>query len=111
VEGEGGVERSNHEAPNPTSPTSHTAPTQFQHDFKLQIEEGANMSNHVYKTTEVVGSSQESVEDAVKRAVARTGKTVRNMRWLEVKEIRGHIDNQELAHWQVTVKIGFTIED
>lgn len=69
------------------------------------------MSDHVYKTTEVVGSSKKSIEDAVENAVSRTAKTVRNMRWMEVQEIRGHIDEQELAHWQVSIKIGFTVDD
>jgi len=69
------------------------------------------MSDHVYKVVEVVGSSTKSVEDAVEKAIARAGKTVRNMRWLEVVETRGHIEDQKLAHWQVKVKIGFTLDD
>ena len=69
------------------------------------------MADHVYKKIELVGSSQASLEDAIKTAVARAKKTIRNMRWFEVSEIRGQIDNGEVAHWQVTVKIGFTVED
>jgi flavin-binding protein dodecin len=69
------------------------------------------MSDHVYKITELAGSSTKTIEDAVENAVARAAKTVRNMRWLEVVEVRGHIDNQKIAHWQVKVKIGFTLED
>ena len=69
------------------------------------------MSNHVYKVTEMVGSSPKSIDDAVRNAVARTGKTVRNMRWLEVQQIRGHLEEGKLSHWQVVVKIGFTLED
>ena len=69
------------------------------------------MSDHIYKKIELVGSSTESTDQAVKNAVAKAGETVRNMRWFEVKEIRGHIDEQEVQHWQVTVKIGFTLED
>ncbi len=69
------------------------------------------MSDHVYKITELAGSSSKSIEDAVEKAVARAGKTVRNMRWIEVTEMRGHIENQKIAHWQVKVKIGFTLED
>jgi flavin-binding protein dodecin len=72
---------------------------------------GNRMSNHVYKVTELVGSSPKSVEEAVQNAVARAGKTVRNMRWLEVQQIRGHLEDGKLAHWQVVVKIGFTLED
>lgn len=69
------------------------------------------MADHVYKLTELTGSSKTSVEDAVNNAVARAAKTIRNMRWFEVKEIRGHIDQQQVQHWQVTLKIGFTLED
>ena len=68
------------------------------------------MSDHVYKKLEIVGSSKVSIEDAVKNAVAKAKESVRNMRWLEVVETRGHIENDVLAYWQVTVKIGFTIE-
>ena len=68
------------------------------------------MSDHVYKKIELVGSSPTSIEDAVANAIARAGKTVRNMRWFEVTETRGHIENGKIAHWQVTVKIGFTLE-
>lgn len=69
------------------------------------------MSDHVYKKIEIVGSSQTSVEDAIHNAVNRAGKSVKNMRWFEVQEIRGHIDNQKVAHFQVGLKIGFTVED
>ena len=69
------------------------------------------MSDHVYKYTELVGSSEKSLEDAVNNAVSRAAKTIRNMRWVEVGNIRGHIEDGALAHWQVTVKIGFTLED
>lgn len=68
------------------------------------------MSEHVYKTVEIVGSSTVGPDDAVKRAVARASQTVRNLRWFEVLDTRGHIENGEIAHWQVTVKIGFTLE-
>jgi flavin-binding protein dodecin len=69
------------------------------------------MSEHVYKTTELVGSSTKSAEDAVHRAIAKASETVRNLRWFEVLETRGHIEGGQVAHWQVTVKIGFTLED
>lgn len=69
------------------------------------------MADHIYKYTELVGSSQKSIEDAVNNAVKRAAKTIRNMRWVEVGNIRGHIEDGALAHWQVTVKIGFTLED
>ena len=69
------------------------------------------MSNHVYKIVELTGSSEESSDQAVRNAIARAGKTVRNMRWFEVVETRGHIDNGVIAHWQVTIKVGFTLDD
>ncbi len=69
------------------------------------------MDEHVYKKIELVGSSRESIEDAVRNALDRAAKTIRNMRWFEVVETRGYIDDQQVAYWQVTVKIGFTIED
>ncbi len=58
----------------------------------------------------MVGSSPDSIEDAVNAAIARAGKTIRNMRWFEVVETRGQIVDGKVAHWQVTLKIGFTIE-
>jgi len=60
---------------------------------------------------ELVGSSPAGIDDAIRNAVAKAAKTVRNMRWLEVVETRGHIENGQVAHWQVTVKIGFTLDD
>ena len=69
------------------------------------------MSDHVYKKIELVGSSPTSIEEAVANALARAGQTVRNMRWFEVIETRGHIADGKVDHWQVTVKIGFTLED
>ena len=69
------------------------------------------MSDHVYKLLELTGSSQTGIEDAVNNAINRAGKTVRNMRWFEVTETRGHIENGKVQHWQVTVKVGFTLEE
>ncbi len=68
------------------------------------------MSEHVYKIIELTGSSPIGIEDAVQKAVAKAAETVRNMRWLHVTETRGQIENNKIAHWQVTVKIGFTLE-
>jgi hypothetical protein len=68
------------------------------------------MSDHVYKKLELVGSSSTSIEDAVSNALARAQKTIRNMRWLEVVETRGHIEDGKVADWQVTVKVGFTLD-
>jgi len=69
------------------------------------------MSDHVYKTIELVGSSDKGVEDAVEKAVAKAATTVRNLRWFEVLDTRGHIEGGRVAHWQVTLKLGFTLED
>ena len=68
------------------------------------------MSDHVYKKIELVGSSPSSIEDAVTNALARASETVRNMRWFEVTETRGHIADGKVDHWQVTLKVGFTLE-
>ena len=69
------------------------------------------MSEHVYKTLELVGSSTVSSDDAVKRAIERATRTVRQLRWFQVTDTRGHIDNGTIAHWQVTIKVGFTLEE
>ncbi len=68
------------------------------------------MSEHVYKKIEVTGSSTTGVEEAVRNAVSKAGETMRNMRWFEVTEIRGHIDEQKVEYWQVTVKIGLKVD-
>jgi flavin-binding protein dodecin len=69
------------------------------------------MTDHIYKTIELVGSSGRGVEDAVQKAVAKASETVRNLRWFQVLDTRGHIEGGRVAHWQVTLKIGFTLED
>ena len=68
------------------------------------------MSKHVYKSLELTGSSSTSIEDAVSTAIAKANETVRNMQWFEIVETRGHIQDGKVAHWQVTVKVGFTLE-
>jgi flavin-binding protein dodecin len=68
------------------------------------------MSEHVYKKIELVGSSRRSIEGAVENALARAKKTIRNMRWFEVVETRGHIEKGKIDHWQVTLKVGFTLD-
>ena len=70
----------------------------------------AVMSDHIYKKIELVGSSPNGIEDAVNNAISRAGKTFHNMRWFEVAEVRGHLENNEVAQWQVTVKVGFTLD-
>lgn len=68
------------------------------------------MSEHTYKLVELVGSSTIGIEDAVQNAVTKAAETIRNMRWFQVVETRGYIENGKVAYWQVTLKIGFTIE-
>jgi flavin-binding protein dodecin len=68
------------------------------------------MSNHVYKLLELTGSSPTGIEDAVQTAIAKAALTVRNIQWFEVTETRGHVVEGKVAHWQVTVKIGFTLD-
>jgi flavin-binding protein dodecin len=69
------------------------------------------MSDHVYKLIELTGSSTTTIEDAVHNAIAKAAKTMRNMHWFQVVETRGQIVAGKVAHWQVTVKIGFTLEE
>ncbi len=68
------------------------------------------MPDHIYKTIELVGSSTRGMEDAVQKAIAKASETVRNLRWFQVLDTRGHIEGGKVAHWQVTLKIGFTLE-
>ena len=68
------------------------------------------MANHVYKKIELTGSSTSGVDDAVRNAIAKASETVHSLRWFEVTEIRGHIDGAAVDHWQVTVKVGFTLD-
>ena len=68
------------------------------------------MSKHTYKIIEIVGSSPSSIEDAIQSAVADASKTLRNIKWFEVVETRGHVEDGKVAHFQVTLKIGFTLD-
>ena len=68
------------------------------------------MSNHIYKKIELVGSSPDSIEDAVKNALAKASGSLRNLRWFEVIETRGHVEDGKIGHWQVTIKVGFTLD-
>ena len=68
------------------------------------------MANHVYSISEVVGTSPESIESAVSNAVTQAAKTLRNLDWFEVQSVRGQIADGAIAHWQVTVKLGFRLE-
>ena len=68
------------------------------------------MPEHVYKTIELVGSSTKGFDDAVNTAIVRASSTMRNLRWFQVVETRGYIEDGRIAHWQVTLKIGFTLD-
>jgi len=69
------------------------------------------MQDHVYKIIELVGSSETSIEDAVQGAIARAAQTVKNLRWFEIVQTRGHIEEGKVRHYQVTLKAGFTLEE
>lgn len=69
------------------------------------------MPEHTYRKIELTGSSSISMEAAVENAVAKAAETISDMRWFEVVETRGHIENNKVAHWQVTIKVGFTLKN
>lgn len=69
------------------------------------------MSDHVYKLVELVGSSSDGIEAAVQNAISKAAESIRNMRWFEVVETRGYVEDGHTAYWQVTIKVGFTVED
>lgn len=68
------------------------------------------MAGYVYKQLELVGSSKKSIEDAVSSAIAKASKTLRNINWFQVIDTRGHVEKNKVAHWQVTIKVGFRLE-
>jgi flavin-binding protein dodecin len=69
------------------------------------------MNEHIYKQVELTGSSQTSVEDAVQNAIAKAAKTLRNIHWFQVIDTRGYIENNSIDYWQVTIKLGFRLDD
>jgi flavin-binding protein dodecin len=68
------------------------------------------LSNHTYSISEIVGTSKDGVDAAIRNGIAEAAKTLRNLDWFEVKEVRGHLENGEVADWQVTIKLGFRLE-
>ncbi|MET9700215.1 dodecin [Streptomyces sp. NPDC006529] len=68
------------------------------------------MSNHTYRVTEIVGTSTESIDQAIRNGITRAGQTLRNLDWFEVSQVRGHIENGEVAHFQVGLKVGFRLD-
>jgi dodecin len=73
--------------------------------------ERMTMPDHVYRIIQVAGSSEKSIEDAIQNAVGRASRTLRQVGWFEVLETRGHVEDGKVAHYQVTLKIGFTLDD
>ena len=69
------------------------------------------MPDHIYKTIELTGSSPEGIETAIQNAVSKAAETVHKIRWFQTTDIRGHVIDGKIAHWQVTLKIGFALED
>ncbi|WP_306191730.1 MULTISPECIES: dodecin [unclassified Streptomyces] len=69
------------------------------------------MTDHIYRVTEIVGSSHEGVDDAIRNAINRASQTLRNLDWFEVTQVRGQIENGRIEHYQVGLKVGFRIED
>lgn len=69
------------------------------------------MSEHVYKIIEIAGSSPDSIEDAIQNAVTKASGSLHHLRWFEVQETRGHIEGGQVAHYQVVLKVGFTLDD
>ncbi len=69
------------------------------------------MSDHTYRVTEIVGSSTEGIDDAIRNAIARANQTLRNLDWFEVTQVRGHVEDGQIGHFQVGLKVGFRLED
>jgi dodecin len=80
-----------------------------RHGSRLAREN--DMEDHVYRVIEITGSSPNSISDAIQTAVTRAAKTLRNLRWFEVVQTRGHLEGGKISHYQVTLKIGFTVDD
>ena len=77
---------------------------------RAALGHGGTMSNHTYRVTEIVGTSHEGVDDAVRNGIARASQTVRNLDWFEVTQVRGQIVDGQVEHWQVGLKVGFRLE-
>ncbi len=69
------------------------------------------MDDHIYRVIELAGTSTTTMEDAIKNAISRASKTLRNLRWFQVVETRGRIENERIARWEVILKVGFALED
>ena len=82
-------------------------------DWSLKMEQEGSVSakDHVYRVIEVVGSSDKSIDATIRTAIARASQTLRHLRWFEVVRTSGHVDNGKVGHFQVTLKVGFTMEE
>ena len=80
----------------------------IQRRYAMPVTE---MKDHVYKILELVGSSEKGIEDAIQNAITRASKTIREMKWFEVVQTRGHIEKGSVRHYQVTLRVGFTLEE
>jgi len=69
------------------------------------------MTDHIYKKIELTGSSTVGIQEAIENAISKASQTIRDMRWFEVVETRGHITDDKVAHWQVTIKVGFAVTE
>ena len=69
------------------------------------------MSNHTYRVTDIVGTSPDGVDQAIRNGIARASQTLRNLDWFEGTDVRGQLDDGDIAHWQVTMKVGFRLEE
>jgi flavin-binding protein dodecin len=83
----------------------------IEHPEEILISRRSDLSDHIYKIIQLVGSSPSSVEDAIQNAVTRASKSLKNLRWFEVLETRGQIEGGKVTHFQVTLKVGFTLDD
>ena len=83
----------------------------IEHPEEILISRRPDVSDHIYKIIQLVGSSPSSVEDAIQNAVTRASKSLKNLRWFEVLETRGQIEGGKVTHFQVTLKVGFTLDD
>jgi len=80
-------------------------------DLTRLAKRSMTMLDHVYRIIQVAGSSEKSIEDAIQTAVGRASRTLRQVGWFEVLETRGHVEDGKVAHYQVTLKVGFTLDD
>src|SRR5437868_852458 len=84
--------------------------THARYKRRFAVPDPVEMKDHVYKILELVGSSEKSIEDAIQNAITRASKTIRGMKWFEVVQTRGHIEDGSVRHYQVALRVGFTLE-